>query len=184
MDRFEFLMVLLSIIVGLGISELLTNVARQIRARQTCRPFWVHSGVVVLLFLAFLQIWWESWGLRSVEIWTFPALLLMLAGPAGLFVISHLIYPDEIEGADLESYYFKNARVLWSIAALTVVAASGFRPLAFGHELFQMDNLSSFLMLGLFAGLAVSKHRILHLAALPAVLAMLILDIMVFKPVL
>lgn len=51
MDRFEFLMVLLSIIVGLGISEILTNVARQIRARKSVQGFWVHSGVVVMLTL-------------------------------------------------------------------------------------------------------------------------------------
>ena len=47
-----------------------------------------------------------------------------------------------------------------------------------------MDNLSSFLMFGLFVTLAASRHRLLHLAGLPAILAMLILDIMVFKPVL
>ena len=111
MDRFEFLMVLLSIIIGLGISELLTNVAIQIRARKSTRGFWVHSGVVVLLFLSFLQLWWESWELRTVEVWTFPALLMMLAAPAALFVISHLVYPDKIEDADLEEYYFRNTRV-------------------------------------------------------------------------
>ena len=184
MDRFEFLMVLLSIIIGLGISELLTNVARQIRARKNHRSFWVHSGVVALLFLAFLKMWWESWDLQTVDLWTFQALLLMLAGPAGLFVISHLIYPDEIEGADLEAYYFENTRVLWLVATLIVVASVGFRPLAFGQPLFIIGNLSSFLMFGLFLVLAISKQRALHMAALPAILAMLILDILAFKPVL
>ena len=184
MDRFEFLMVLMSIIIGLGLSELLTNVARQIRARKTSRPFWVHSGVVILMFLAFLQIWWEAWDLRVIEVWTFPALLMMLAAPAGLFVISHVMYPDVIEDADLEDYYFRNSRVLWSIAAFVVIAATGFRPLAFGHSLLDVDNLSSVLMIGMFVALAASKHRALHLAALPAILATLILDIMVFRPVL
>lgn len=51
MDRFEFLMVLLSIIIGLGVSEILTNVAKHIRARKSVRGFWVHSGVVVMLTL-------------------------------------------------------------------------------------------------------------------------------------
>lgn len=184
MDRFEFLMVLMSIIIGLGISELLTNVARQIKARKTSRPFWVHSGFVILMFLAFLQIWWEAWELRSVEVWTFPALLMMLAAPAGLFVISHVMYPDVIEGADLEDYYFRNSRVLWSVAALVVISATGFRPLAFGYDLITPDNLSSLMMLVLFVTLAASRRKALHLAGLPAIMAMLVLDIMIFKPVL
>ena len=184
MDRFEFLMVLLSIIVGLGIAELLTNVVRQIRARNNTQGFWVHSGLVAILFLAFLQIWWESWDLREVEQWTFPALLLMLAGPAGLFVLSHLLYPQEIEDADLEAYYFENSRQWWSIAGLTVIFATGFRPLALGHSLFVVDNFSSFLLLGLFVILAISKLKRLHMAALPIIFLAMVLDIMVFKPTL
>lgn len=184
MDRFEFLMVLMSIIIGLGLSELLTNVARQIRARKNSKVFWVHSGTVVLLLVAFLQIWWETWDLRVIEVWTFPSLMMMLAAPAGLFMISHIVFPDVIEGADFEDYYFRNSRVLWSIAAFVVIASTGFRPIAFGHDLLTNDNLSSILMLGVFVALAASKRKALHLAALPAILAMLILDIMVFKPVL
>ncbi len=184
MDRFEFLMVLLSIIVGLGIAELLTNIVRQIRAQNSTQSFWVHSGLVVILLLAFLQIWWESWDLRAVEEWTFPALLMMLAGPVCLFGLSHLLYPREIEGADLEAYYFEKSRQLWSIAGLTVIFATGFRPLALGYPLFAVDNLSSFLLFGLFTILAVSKRKGLHMAALPIIFVVMVLDIMVFKPTL
>lgn len=180
MDRFEFVLVLLSIIVGLGVAELLTNVASQIKARANTKMFWPHSGVVAVILLAFLQLWWESWGLQDVEAWTFPALLLMLGGPVCLLILSHLLFPDNIEGTDFESYYFENARMMWMIAALTVTVSTLFRPIAFGHGLLNMDNLSSPVLLVMFIGLAATKNRTAHFAAVPALIGIMLIDILVF----
>jgi hypothetical protein len=59
MSHFEFLMVLVSIIVGLGVAEILTRVARQLRWRECTNGYWVHSCSVTLVFLALLQSWRE-----------------------------------------------------------------------------------------------------------------------------
>ncbi len=184
MDRFNFLMVLMSIIVGLGITEILINVARQIKLRKSSKPFWVHSGVVALLFLAFLQVWWESWQLRVVNEWAFPHLLLMLATPVGLFLISHLIFPEDFEDADFEEYYFENSRLLWPAAAVTVLSALSFYPIIFGSPIIIADNALPFAMIGFFAILTISKARALHLAAIPILILALLIDVMVFRPVL
>jgi hypothetical protein len=182
MDRFNFMMVLLSIIVGLGLTEILVNIARQIKARKTSKTFWVHSGVVLLLFMGFLQIWWESWGLHELEQWAFHHLLLMLVTPVGLFIISHLVYPDDLEGVDMEEYYFENSRLLWVAAALFVPSGMIFNAVAFDHSLFRMGNLTTFLMVGLFLILGFSRYRPLHFAAMPTILALLLFDVMFFQP--
>ena len=54
----------------------------------------------------------------------------------------------------------------------------------FGEPFVTFDDLSSFLMLGLFVVLAASKHKAVHQAAVPIIVAVMILDIMVFRPVL
>jgi len=182
MDRFNFLMVLLSIIIGLGTTEILVNIARQVKARKTCKAFWVHSGVVALLFLGFLQIWWESWGLHEVEQWAFPHLLLMIATPVGLFIISHLVFPDDFEDADMEQHYFDNARLLWGAGAFTILASILFKPLAFGHELWIAGNASSFGMVGFCIALAATGYRPLHLATIPIFVIAMALDVMLFQP--
>lgn len=55
MSIFEFLMVLVSIIIGLGIAEILRGIARHIRNRDSVSVYRVHSIVVILVFLALLQ---------------------------------------------------------------------------------------------------------------------------------
>lgn len=181
MDRFSFVMVLFSIIVGLGITELLTNIARQIQQHARSRPYWLHSFLVAIIFVAFLQQWWEMWSLQTQEMWSFPVLLLMLGGPVCLYVISHLMFPDEIEGTDFKAIYFDDARIIYILAALAVTLATLFRPLSFGFPLFVTDNLASFGFLLSFIVLAISKNRWVHGIIVPLMLIALLSDILIFN---
>ena len=150
MSHFEFIMIMLSIIVGLGVSVLLTNVARQIKAGTNCKPYWVQSILTLTIFIALLQQWWESWDLQTVDSWTFPIVLMMLGSPVGLFIISHLLFPERLNGADLQQHYFKSSQGAWSIAALVVIASTLFRPLAFGYTLLEWDNAAPISLLFVF----------------------------------
>ncbi len=183
MSRFEFILVLLSIIIGLGLTELLINVVRQIRAGKNTKFFWPHSVLVVILFFALLQIWWESWGLQGYGEWSFQVLLLMLAAPVSLFCISHLVFPSKIEGTDLEEYYFSKSRLLWSLSSFTVVVATLFRPIAFGIPLFEPSNISSLLLFVIFIGLALTKNKLAHSLAVPFIFVTILADILFFSPV-
>lgn len=183
MSRFEFVLVLLSIIIGLGLTELLINVVRQIRAGKNTKFFWPHSALVLIIFFALLQIWWESWGLQSYDEWSFQVLLLMLAAPVSLFCISHLIFPSKIDGTDLEEYYFSKSRLLWSLSSFTVVVGTLFRPIAFGVPLFEPSNASSLLLFVIFIGLVLTKNKLAHSLAVPFILVILLADILFFSPV-
>jgi len=44
---FEFLMVLVSVVIGLGLTEILTGAASLIRARDEVRFYWIHVAFQV-----------------------------------------------------------------------------------------------------------------------------------------
>lgn len=178
MSMFEFLMVLVSIIIGLGIAEILTGVARQIRCRAAIRSYWIHSILVLGFFLALLQQWWEVWSLRNVPAWTFPGLVMMLTGPIGLFLIAHLLFPEPTEGSDFRAYYHGPMRPIWWLAALSVVLSTTFRPLVFGTELISSENATSAMFLLGCVALAVSQRPILHAVAVPLFVLLILLDIL------
>lgn len=180
MDRFSFVMVLLSIIVGLGVTELLTNVARQIQSRSKTKSYWLHSVLIAIIFIALLQQWWESWDQRFVEEWSFPVLLLMLGGPIGLYIVSHLMFPQNFEGTDFEEFYFKNSRVTYLIGAATVVFATTYRPLSFGDSLMDVDNVASVIIFGVFLVLAATRVRIVHCLLVPMLGAAVVFDVLFF----
>jgi len=178
MSLFEFLMVLVSLIIGLGVAELLSGVTQSIRHRDTIQTDWMHSGFVIIVFLALLQQWWEIWGVRDTPTWTFPELLLMLGGPIGLFLIAHLLFPEPIAKANFKSYYQeKMVPILW-LGVLTVLQSVLFRPIVLGHSLFAMDNLTSFLIITIFIGMAFIRNRWFHGTMVILLLVGLVADIL------
>lgn len=176
MDLFEFLMILLSLIVGLGLAEILTGFGRMLRERREDQLSWVHSALAAAVFFGLLQTFWESWGLRSVTEWTFPAMLLMLGSPILLLTIAHILFPTRLEQVDLEEYYFTNPRLPWGLAAATVIVSTLFKPIAFGAPLFVWDNASGAPLIIVCGILATSQRRIVHYILVPLVTTTIILD--------
>ena len=177
MSAFEFLMVLVSIIISLGLAEILTGIARFIRCRGSIRAYSLHAILVAAIFLALLQQWWEIWGLRNIPDWSFLALIMMLTGPVGLFLISHLLFPEHMREADLRAYYVGAMRPVWWLAALTVMLSTSFRPLVFDIPLFMADNATSFVLFPGFIAMALSTRPLVHSIFVPVFLMLLLLDI-------
>lgn len=176
MNLFEFLMILLSLIIGLGLAEILAGFARFLKSDGAHEFSWTHSAVAAIVFLALLQTFWESWGLRSIEEWSFPAMLLMLASPTFLYLIAHVIFPERDQSASLEDYYYQRARLIWALAGLTVIVSTLFRPLAFDMPLWVIDNATNIPTLAVCLVLGVSGRRWLHRVLVPAVLLIVLLD--------
>ena len=176
MELFEFVMVLVSIIVGLGIATLLTGVANVLRARRTVRLYWVHSVTVAIVFLAHAQVRWESWDLNSASQWSFGGLLMMLGSPICLFLISHLLFPETVTDADLSEYYFEMARVVWPIGATATLIGTFFRPVAFGSSVLEMGNLATIPTLLVCLILASTRDRRVHSVLVPAIFLIILLD--------
>ena len=176
MNLFEFLMILLSLIVGLGMAEILTGIAGILK-NQGLRGFsWTHGAATLAVFIGLLQTFWESWSLASIETWSFPAMLLMLGSPIFLFLIAHVMFPERESNVSLDDYYFERARLIWTLVGLTVIVGTLFRPLAFGTPLWIFDNLSSVPTLTACAVLSFVNVRMLHRVVVPIILVVVLLD--------
>ena len=176
MNLFEFLMILLSLIVGFGLAEILSGVARRLKREGIRGLSWLHGTMSLIIFIALLQTFWEAWGLRSIATWSFPAMLLMLGSPVLLFIIAHIIYPESDYTGNLDDYYFERARMLWATAGLTVVVGTLFRPIAFGLPLVVIDNASAAPILIVCVLLSTINNRRLHQISIPIVLLIVLLD--------
>jgi heme/copper-type cytochrome/quinol oxidase subunit 4 len=106
---FEYLSVLISVIVGLGLSHLLTGVARMIQLRRRVRPHLTTLLWVTTLFLAQVEVWWVFYDTRRGEQWNFFLFLVNLIIPVLVFLLCYLIVPDlDAETLDLRESFFAN----------------------------------------------------------------------------
>src|SRR6476469_1989859 len=106
MDAFSYLSVLLSIVLGLGLTQLLTATGRLIRHRERVRVHWLPLLWAAVLLLIYVQVWWSMYGLRFRRAWTFLAFGIVLAQTATLYVMAAVALPEEIErNSDLGAYF-------------------------------------------------------------------------------
>jgi hypothetical protein len=104
----------------------------------------------------------------------------MIAGPVGIYIISHLLFPEEIDGANFDTHYHDNSRVIAILGIFAVVSAGLFRPLSFGDSLIDPGNIASLVLLVSFIFLAVTNNRKVHQTILPVLLVLNLADILVF----
>jgi hypothetical protein len=128
MTKFDFLSVLVSIIVALGISHILSCAARLINRRGRVTLYFPTLIWMVSLFLLLVFIWWVSFHRREVADWTFFGFLLYLLIPILVSISGYLLIPElelELEPQfDLEKQYFHNRR--WFFGVLGGLTAIGF----------------------------------------------------------
>ena len=112
MDTFSYLSVLISIVLGLGIANLLSAVATLVRCRSRLRMYWPLPVWITTLFLIYVQSWWAMFGLREVAAWSFAAFLIVLLQPVALFLMTAVISPrvPDTGVTDLRSQYFSESR--------------------------------------------------------------------------
>lgn len=125
MDAFSYLSVLLSIILGLAITQILQGYRALILARHRVRgegAALVWSG---LLLLFATQAWWASFGLRDHQAWTFAGFAVLLLQMVLLYMMAAIVLPDvRSEGVvDLAAHHAAHRRILFSLL-LAVLAVS------------------------------------------------------------
>jgi hypothetical protein len=113
MAPFEFVMTLVSIIVALGVAELLVGIARILRSEL--KFYWIHAIWVFTLLVMQLQYSWSLFDLEARNEWVFIDLVRLLAPPITLFLASSLLFPSRTERIDLEEYYFAKRKPIFGL---------------------------------------------------------------------
>ena len=177
MDPFSYLTVLVSIILGLGITQLLTGVGRMLNARMRVRQYWPVNLWVALLLLIHIQAWWAMFELRSHATWTFTAFLVVLLLPIVLYLAAALVLPEFAGEApiDLRANYYAHARWFFGLLILMLVV-SAVRPIVLGDgRALNLDFLAHVVLFTGFGAAALTRSERYHeaLAAVSAVLLVL-----------
>jgi hypothetical protein len=125
MSDFEYIAVLLSIILGLGITQLLSGIARLVRDGRALAPAWWIMVIVAVLLVMHFQVWWVSFEWRHVQAWTFFAYVSFMILPMLLFLLAYLILPPDPqpEGGELVREFIARRRPFFVIIALVPLAS-------------------------------------------------------------
>jgi hypothetical protein len=122
MTFFEYVAVLVSIIVALGIAQILSGVARMIEKPEGQKVYWVHLLWAAWLFLYLIFFWWFEFQLARVEEWTFYAYGVLVLYATVLFLMSAILFPSRgHDGIDFEERFFQRRRWFFGLFILCLI---------------------------------------------------------------
>jgi len=121
MNAFEYLSVLISIILALGMTRVLGGVGEMLQARSHRRIYWVHVIWIINLFLYLVVAWWIFYRWRDQQPWRFFLFVFVLISPTILYLAAILLFPREADvdlATDYETHYYANHRAFFILFAL------------------------------------------------------------------
>ena len=125
MDAFNYLSVLLSIILGLAITQILKGVRGIVLSRARVLPYWPTFVFAAFLFLIDVQVWWAFFEMRRVTDWTFPLFAVVLTLTTCLYLLAALVLPDFFgeQTIDLRKHYYAHHRIFFSLFIVALLAS-------------------------------------------------------------
>ena len=157
MTTFEYLAVLISIIVGLGITHLLGGIARFVHHPARYRLHWIHYVWIWYVFVFLLYFWWFQLWMNTVEDWSSALYVHLVLYSVLLYLLCVVITPpDSLEDGGFREYFF--ARRGWFFGVLLAIGAVDFvdcliKDHGFAHW---------FLFMPLFVGAILTKNAKYH----------------------
>jgi hypothetical protein len=165
-EPFAYLCILTSIVLGLGITRLLTGCGRLLQVRHCTPLYGVHLVWTLNLFLFLVLNWWILFRWRTTTEWTFFLFLFVLLSPTIGFLLAVLLFPVPMaEGLNFRLYYYANHRWFFVLAA-ALAPIDAVDTLLKGWDHFVAQGSLYLLMLGLTMTLsliaAVTRHPRYH----------------------
>ena len=184
MSVFEYIGVLVSGIMGLGITHLATGTSKLIQHRSEVRLYLPHMLWTLNILIFILLIWWGMFNWSNHENWFAYEYLFIALYAIVMFFLASLLYPwDMAKDVDVSEHFFGNRTwffgvllAAWGIdvVATLIKANVGIRPLPTGYSVF-IGIQMLIAIVGIF-----SRNRIVH-AVLPIIFLVIILSLVLFS---
>jgi hypothetical protein len=160
MTAFEYLSVLLSIILGLAVTQVLQGYRALLLSRQSVRMHWPTLIWSVLLLLFVAQAWWVSFGLDDQTEWRFDTFLVILLQMSLIYMLAAMVLPDVPSGAETDlAAHYENQRRPFFICLGLVVVVSLAKDLMLEGRLPELLNVGFHVLLGAVALIGLTLRR-------------------------
>ena len=151
MDLFEYLGVLISVVVGLGVVQIFTGLATLIQERDEHRIDWIHLVWTLGITTYLLSFWWYIFTWSALATWTYSLFVFFVTYALVLYLMSGLLFPHRPTGSvDFAALFMRNrawffglsiAATLLDIVEVMMKAEAGLRPIPSGWWPFTISIL-------------------------------------------
>ncbi|RWB28119.1 MAG: hypothetical protein EOQ42_28280 [Mesorhizobium sp.] len=119
-DIFPHIRIVMGMVIGLGVTRLLSGLARIVQHPGQYRLYPVHLAWVVSVLLMLVHFWWWEFGLFQIETWTFGKYLFIIFYAVTLFLLCALLFPDSmLDYTSYEDFFYSRRAWFFGLLAAT-----------------------------------------------------------------
>jgi hypothetical protein len=121
-DLFAHVRLIIGMVISLAMARLLNGIAKFVQHPKKIKIYPVHMGWVLTLLLFLIHFWWWEFKLITIATWTFEAYLLVICYAIAFFLLSTILFPDQMEEYDgYKDYFMSRQKWFFGILAATFV---------------------------------------------------------------
>lgn len=179
---YQHVVVVMSIVVGLSVTQLLRGVAQLYRNRRRVRTHWLHSAWIAVIVIFSFLLWWTFWSYRGIAEWNFLSFVVYLSPAVVFYFLVAIAIPDPSDSVDdMKKYYFSNRTGFFGAFALYGAVAALTAVVVRGLPVLDPSNLFRLAMVGLLLIAMRSASERVHAVVLGLSASLLIVFIGLFQ---
>jgi hypothetical protein len=156
MSMFEYLMVMVSIIMGLGMTQTLRGLSKIVRGDK---PYLAVSLWASFFIYLYIQNWWAFWDLNTVGAWNQAYFILVISIPCAMFAATELLLPmGATADTDWRAHFFSVRRWFFLVMIVFTTVATMESWLLLGVPLTHPYRVMQGTILALLVVGLLSKH--------------------------
>lgn len=119
-ETYTHVRIVLAMVIGLGITRILTGVASFIQHPRLHRASLLHMLWVASILFELVLFWWWDVRLARENEWTFRVFLFQISYTIVLFLVAALLFPDNVaEYGGYQEFFIQRRRWFFSLLAAT-----------------------------------------------------------------
>ena len=177
MTHFEYIAVAVSIILGLGVIQLLSSLDR-VLARPS--RYWLHSAWVLTLFWIQVLNWWAFWDLKNIA-WNLGYFSFWITYVSAIYLMVLALTKTDSAVVSWEDVYFSRARQFFGLFGFVVILAILLTWIMLDAALLHPYRYVQYSLLVILAILFASRQKRLHEVLSILFMTILIVSQVVFR---
>jgi hypothetical protein len=161
---FEYASILISIILGLGITQILSSVSDLLYDLKKVKFYFPHTVWVIFVLFLHIQEWFVIYELKNKVGWTLPELSFILLYPIILFTTAKMLLPTnhQEERFDLKVFFNSQFPIISRLIAICIMLSLLFNFFLLKLTFTQQIPLIFFFGITLFVSIKKEQNEFIH----------------------
>jgi hypothetical protein len=182
-NPFEYVSILISIILGLGITQILSSYSDLLYRYKEVKFYWPQTLWILFILFLHIQDWFITYQLKEKVVWHLPELIFVLLYPVSLFMATKILLPtnEKEESTNMKLYFFSQFPILFYIVATSILCSVFFNIFLLNNRLFQQTHLLIFLLTMIYVAFKKIDNETIHKSIAITISAVALFSVILFK---